>query len=219
MFFQENYNGPPEEEAPPASGVRLFLRITGQEAAALLKLNLIFLLACLPVVTIPPAYFALHRLSRLLVRERGFRCWSRFWAVFRKEWRTAWATFLLTGLPLTGAGYGAWFYLRFAAGSPFFYLPFMFCATVFLTVLLASSYLWGLLAEGKGLSRETVLLALKLGLGKPLRAILAAAGWYVPLTAAVLWLPLSGLYLLLMGFSVPCLLRQFLIRTVLDRFV
>lgn len=95
----------------------------------------------------------------------------------------------------------------------------MFCATVFLTVLLASSYLWGLLAEGKGLSRETVLLALKLGLGKPLRAILAAAGWYVPLTAAVLWLPLSGLYLLLMGFSVPCLLRQFLIRTVLDRFV
>ena len=47
---------------------------------------------------------------------------------------------------------------------------------------------------------------------------LAAAGWYLSLTAAALWFPLSGIYLLLMGFSVPCLLWQFLIRTVLERF-
>lgn len=63
MFFQEDYNAPPEEESPPAGGARLFFWLLGGEAAGLLKLNLLFLLACLPVVTIPPAYHALHRLT------------------------------------------------------------------------------------------------------------------------------------------------------------
>ena len=170
------------------------------------------------MVTIPPAYHALHRLTRRLVQGRGVRCWPQFWETVRREWKTAWAAFLLTALPLAGAGYGMQFYLRFAGRNPVFYLPFTLCATIFLTALLASSYLWGLLADGRRLDRETVLLAVKLGLGKPLRAALAAAGWYLPLTAAALWFPLSGIYLLLMGFSVPCLLWQFLIRTVLERF-
>ena len=218
MFFQEDYNAPPEEESPPAGGARLFFWLLGGEAAGLLKLNLLFLLACLPVVTIPPAYHALHRLARRLVQGRGVRCWPQFWETVRREWKTAWAAFLLTALPLAGAGYGMQFYLQFAGRNPVFYLPFTLCATIFLSALLASSYLWGLLADGRRLDRETVLLAVKLGLGKPLRAVLAAAGWYLSLTAAALWFPLSGIYLLLMGFSVPCLLWQFLIRTVLERF-
>ena len=164
MFFQEDYNAPPEEESPPAGGARLFFWLLGGEAAGLLKLNLLFLLACLPVVTIPPAYHALHRLARRLVQGRGVRCWPQFWEIVRREWKTAWAAFLLTALPLAGAGYGMQFYLQFAGRNPVFYLPFTLCATIFLTALLASSYLWGLLADGRRLDRETVLLAVKLGL-------------------------------------------------------
>ena len=36
------------EEAPKAAGPRFFFRIIAQQAAALLKLNLLFLLFCLP---------------------------------------------------------------------------------------------------------------------------------------------------------------------------
>ncbi len=206
------------EEAPKAAGPRFFFRIIAQEAAALLKLNLLFLLFCLPAVTIPPALLALFQVVRRMPAERTVRCWSQFWDAFHHRWRTAWGAFLLTVLPLTAAGYGAWFYLHFARNNPVSYLPFAFCAVVFLTALLASSYLWGLLSEGRELTKETLLLSLRLGLGRPLRAALAAAGWYLPLAAAVLWLPLSGAYLLLIGFSLPCLLALFLIRTVLERF-
>ena len=180
MFFQEDYNAPPEEESPPAGGARLFFWLLGGEAAGLLKLNLLFLLACLPAVTIPPAYHALHRLARRLVQGRGVRCWPQFWEIVRKEWKTAWAAFLLTALPLAGAGYGMQFYLQFAGRNPVFYLPFTLCATIFLTALLASSYLWGLLADGRRLDRETVLLAMKLGLGKPLRGAGGGGMVFVP---------------------------------------
>ena len=131
------------------------------------------------------ALLALFQVVRRMPAERTVRCWSQFWDAFRHRWRTAWGAFLLTVLPLTAAGYGAWFYLHFARNNPVSYLPFAFCAVVFLTALLASSYLWGLLSEGRELTKETLLLSLRLGLGRPLRAALAAAGWYLPLAAAV----------------------------------
>ena len=141
-----------------------------------------------------------------------------FWEGFRNEGKTAYGAFFLTAIPLAGAGYGAGFYLRFASSNVVFYLPFMFCATIFLAALLAAGYLYGLLADGRPLGKETVLLAVKLGLGKPLRSILAAVSWYGTLAAGLLWFPLSGIYLLLIGFSIPCLLWQFFIRTVLEKF-
>ena len=74
------------EEAPKASGPRFFFRIIAQEAAALLKLNLLFLLFCLPAVTIPPALLALFQVVRRMPAERTVRCWSQFWDAFRHRW-------------------------------------------------------------------------------------------------------------------------------------
>lgn len=215
MLFQENDSG--REEAPD-SGPRYFFRILAQEAPAVLQLNMIFLLSCLPVVTIPAALAALHRTVRRMLEGRAVRSWRHYWEAFRQDWRWGYGAFALTALPLAAGGYGAWFYLRFAETNALCYLPFAFCAVVFLTALPASSYLWGLLAAGRRLTGETVRLAVRLGLGKPLRALLAAAGWYGCLAVGILWLPLSGLWLLLAGFSAPCLLRLFLVRTVLARF-
>ena len=41
----------------------------------------------------------------------------------------------------------------------------------------------------------------------------------VLLTAAVLAFPLSAIYLIFIGFSLPCLLANFYVRTVLKRYV
>ena len=104
------------------------------------------------------------------------------------------------------------------AGNFLFCAPFALCAAAFLTLLLGSGYLYGLLADERGLSKETVSLALRLGLGKPLRSLLAAVSWYGMLGAGLLWFPYSGAYLFVIGFSLPCLLWQFFIRTTLEKF-
>ena len=215
MDFPDNHE-PVEQAERAVSAPRRFLGILRQDSAALLKLNLIFLLACPPLVTIPPAALALGRMVHGLIADEAVRPWTHFWAAFRRDWRRGYAAFLLTALPLAGAGYGARFYLSFAASNALFYLPFMICSTVFLVALLASGYLYGLLAAGRGLNRETLRLSLTLGLGKPLRAVLAALLWYGPLLAGILWFPLSGIYLLLIGFSVPCLLAHLSLYRVLE---
>ena len=93
----------------------------------------------------------------------------------------------------------------------------MLCSTVCLVTLLASTYLYGLLTTQTSV-RQALRLALLLGVGKPLRAVLAALSVYGTLTAAALAFPISAIYLLLIGFSFPCLLGNFFIRTVLKQF-
>lgn len=219
MFFQSDYNDlmPPEPECgetvPKKTGPARFLELAGKQCAGLLVVNVLFLLGCIPVVTIPLSLFAMNRVIRRMVLDQPVRCFRDYWDSFRRDWRQAYPACLLTA-PLLGlAGCGAWFYLGCAASNLLFLLPFLVCSTIFLVTLLASGYLYGLLDSGKGV-REAVRLAVLLGIAKPLRAALAALSFIGLPVLAVLFFPLSGLYLLLIGFSLPCLLGHFYLRTV-----
>ena len=87
---------------------------------------------------------------------------------------------------------------------------------MFLLTLPASAYFYGLLDTGRSF-RECLRLSLLLGAGRPLRGALAALAVYGSLVFAVLEFPVSGIYLLLVGFSAPSLLGSFFIRTELKR--
>ena len=220
MLFQSDYNDlmPPEPENDDASsektGLARFLEIAGKQCVGLLLVNVLFLLGCIPVVTIPLSLFAMNRVVRRMVLDQPIRCFRDYWDSFRQDWKRAYPAFLLTALPLGCAGWGAQFYLSYAASNLLFLLPFLVCSTIFLVTLLASGYLYGLLDSGKSV-KESVRLALLLGVARPLRAVLAALS-YIGLPAlAMLFFPLSVSYLFLLGFSLPCLLGNFYLRTVL----
>lgn len=220
MFFRTDYSTPgpgisPDE--PEKTGFARFLEIIQLECVTLVKLNLLFLLSCLPLVTIPPAIFAMNQVVRKMVLDQPVDCFYHYRMAFKQFWKQAYGAFFLTALPLGFAGFGAVFYLRRAAEVPLLFLPFTLCSTVFLAAILASVYLYGILSTGKPL-REALRLSLMLGIAKPLRAVLAVLCYYGLLLAAVLEFPLSAIYLLLLGFSLPCLLGNFYLRTVLKQY-
>ena len=217
MFFQKKDFFPepdPGADLPEKTGPARFWELIKEELAAVLIVNVLFLVACIPIITIPPALFSLHRVLHKIIQDQPVSCVRDFFAAFRQGWKRAYGAFFLTFLPMGAAGYGAVFYLRGASEYPVLVVPFAFCATVFLVAMLASTYLYGLLCRGETL-REAVRPALLLGVAKPLRALLAALCCYGLPLLAVLFLPISGVYLLLLGFSLPCLLGNFYIRTVL----
>lgn len=183
----------------------------------MLIVNVLFLITCVPIVTIPPALFSLHMVVRKIILGKGVACVRDYFTAFKQGWKRAYGAFFLAA-PLMGiSGYGAVFYLRRAMEYPVLLAPFMLCTTVFLVAMLASTYLYGLLCSGRGL-RDAAKSALLLGMAKPLRAILAALCYYGLTLLAILYFPISGAYLFLIGFSLPCLLGNFYIRTVLRQY-
>lgn len=220
MFFRHDYATPGpgvDPNAPEKTGFARFIEIVQLECVTLVKLNLLFLVSCVPIITIPPALFAMNQVVRKMVLDQPVLCFYDYRTAFRKFFWNSYAAFLLTALPLVCAGFGLIFYLNRAAANLLFLLPFVVCSTIFLVAFLTAICLYGFLSTGRTLP-ESVRLALLFGLGKPFRPILAALSCYGPLLAAVLAFPISGLYLLLIGFSVPCLLGNFFLRTVLKPF-
>lgn len=202
---------------PEKTGTALFWVLIKDQLAAVLIANVMFLVACIPVITIPPALFALHTVMRKIVLGERVSCGRDYFSAFRQGWKRAYGAFCLVAVPLGISIYGAGFYLRSAAEYPLLLIPFVLCTTVFLVTMLASTYLYGLLCGGKSLA-EGVKTALLLGVAKPLRAIFAALCYYGLPLLAVLFFPFSGAYLLLLGFSLPCLLGNFYLRTVLRHY-
>jgi len=221
MFFRKDYAAPGpgvDPGEPEKTGLARFGQILSIECVTLVKLNLLFLVSCVPLVTIPPAVFAMNHVVRMMVLDQPVTCLYHYKTAFKRHWKRGYAAFFLTAGPLVLSGCGAWFYLsRAAAGNALFFLPFMLCSTVFLLTLLASAYFYSLLTTERSV-RECLRLSLLLGAGRPFRAVLAALSVYGTLAAAVLGFPLSLLYLVLMGFSLPCLLGSFFVRTELKRF-
>lgn len=208
---------PCEQVSPEPAGPRRFLQIIQSDFFTLVKLNLLLLLCCLPVVTLPPALFAAHRLTRRVVLDEPVRCWRDFRAAFRGGWKQGYAAFLLTAVPVGLSGSGAAFYLRHAQQLPLLVVPFALCVFVFLVSLLSSTYLYALLCDGRPW-KEAVRTAVLLAAARPLRAVLAALGWHGLTLAGVLFFPLSGPYLTLIGLILPVLLGHFFARTVLRQY-
>lgn len=206
-----------EAGAPEKTGPARFWELVKDELAAVLIANLLFLVTCIPIVTIPPALFALHTVMQKIVLCKAGSCAGGFFAAFKQGWKRAYGAFFLTALPMGIAGYGAAFYLRRAAEYPALLVPFALCTAVFMVTMLASTYLYGLLCGGRPL-RDVIKPALLLGAAKPLRAVLAALCYYGLPVLSILFFPFSGLYLFLIGFSLPCLLGHFYIRTVLKQY-
>lgn len=219
MFFRKDYAKPGpgvDRDEPEKTGAARMAEIFSIECVTLVKLNLLFLLSCFPVVTIPAAVFAMNRVTRMMVLDQPVTLVYHYKTAFRKEWKRAFAAFFAVAVPLILSACGVWFYLSRAMTRPVLLLPFMLCSTVLLLTLSASTYFYGLLTTERSF-RECLRLSLLLGAGRPLRGALAALAVYGSLVFALLEFPVSGIYLLLMGFSVPCLLGGFFIRTELKR--
>lgn len=219
MFFRKDYAAPGpgiDRDEPEKTGIARLAEILSIECATLVKLNLLFLLSCVPLVSIPAAVFAMNAVTRMMVLDQPVTLFYHYKTAFLKYWKRAFAAFFITAVPLILSGCGMWFYFSRAGRQPLLLLPFMLCSTVFLLTLLASAYFYGLLTTERSL-RECLRLSLLLGAGRPLRGALAALSVYGSLVLAVLEFPISGIYLVLIGFSVPCLLGGFFIRTELKR--
>lgn len=206
-----------DADLPEKTGAARFWELIKDELPVVLIVNVLFLVTCIPVITIPPALFSLHMVVRKIVLGKSVACSRDYFGSFRRNWKRAYGAFCLTAVPMGIAGYGAVFYLRRAAELPVLLAPFTLCITVFLVTTLGSTYLYGLMCEGRSL-RDAAKTAMLLGVARPLRAVLAALCYYGTTTLAVLYFPISGMYLLLIGFSLPCFLGNFYIRTVLKRY-
>ncbi len=106
LFYQ--YRGGKGVTAPPPEkGVKRFLFLSYTHFWRLTGLNLLFILLCLPVVTIPPAITAMNRVLITLAREGNVFFVKDFFEEFKSSFIKSWIAFLpwLAIIAVAGIGY------------------------------------------------------------------------------------------------------------------
>ena len=187
-------------------GIALLFGVLLKRLLAIIGLNLLFLVCCIPVITIPNALTALYRCTALLLKDEDFPLGKVYFSAFASEFFKTLAAGWILLLLLAGAGYGVLFYYSSAAPAATVFT----ILGVFLCVFLyaASCNLFYMLARVNlplaALLKNAVLLVFM----RPLRenipliaslAVLVACAWWFPRT-----LPLVALFACSLSALLAC---------------
>lgn len=88
FFLDYNKEGPGvQKNAPPKEGLELFFDIFAREFTSLIKLNLLFIFSCIPIITIGPAIGAMTSVTIRMVEDKPSDLFYDFWQAFKKNWK------------------------------------------------------------------------------------------------------------------------------------
>jgi uncharacterized membrane protein YesL len=170
------------KDAAKKRGLALFAEIICREWWEMVKLNLLFILASLPIVTIPAALAAMASVSVALVEDRNTYLGRDFCAAFRKYLWQATMTGFIMGSAIALGVYATVTYASLATGELVFAVPLAIsvAATGFICVFACHDLVLMVMRDLPLVQR--VRLAALASLARPLPAI-AAIGF-----GAALWL-------------------------------
>ena len=199
------------DKQPRTPGRTTFiLSVITENLWELVQLNLLFLLTCVPLVTIGPALTALDAcFSDILQKQRRDEpILPRYFAAFRARFLAAlpWGLALLAGSFVLG--FALFWYGSLASGS-WLYVPFTALSLLGLIFFLGIlSHLFLLLAEGGMEAGETSLpkAAALRALTRMKQTLIGLAAAFILLAAQLLLLPATVPLLLSLGLSVPGLI-------------
>ncbi|OLP46763.1 YesL family protein [Rhizobium oryziradicis] len=144
--FQREGPGIPKD-APKKRGLALFAQIVVREAWDLFKLNLMIVVFCLPIITIPAAHAAATRICISMVRDENTYLWRDFWQAFCRHFKAATAWGLVSATVLGLSGYAAFIYGQLAIVNFAFAAAATLCVMIWVFVLALTAHVFVLLVE------------------------------------------------------------------------
>ena len=129
--------------------------------ADLIALNVLFVISCIPVITIGAANAALYDSIERIQQNEGFG-WKSYWKAFRRDFKKSTALWLIEILISALVGYALVFYLK--SGSSIGGVGRIVCIIVGIIWLLASAWIFPLHAKYENTPRQTIKNALLCGI-------------------------------------------------------
>ena len=135
------------KDAPQKKGFARYFEILWREFFPLIKLNLLFIISCLPIVTIPAALTAMNRITVTMVRDRNYFMLSDYWDAFKRDFFRSLLAGVLVLVLVAVFSVSIWFYYMLGqAGSKFFLLFVGVSVALMIMVLGSAMYFFPMLA-------------------------------------------------------------------------
>lgn len=185
----------------------------------LMVVNWLWVLCCLPVVTIGPATCGLYSVTLKLAREEPVNPAKDFFQSLKQNFKAGLVLELAAVLPLAVAVGDLWFALQQEGFMKSLYFALAVLAAMLFLCLIG--YCFALQAMFSNTIKQQILNSFKLALVAPGRTILIWVILLLPVIAALTMAPavlqVIGFLYLVMGFSGPVYGASCILRNIFDR--
>ena len=111
----------------------------------LIKLNFLFILFCIPIVTIPASIGALYSITTLLVQRKHVFILSDFIQKFKENWKQSTISFILLGIFLFLSLFCLNLYFNLSQTKQIFCILFFLTLSILFFILIMSFYIYPLI--------------------------------------------------------------------------
>ncbi len=145
FFGLFNYSKPGpgvDKDAPKKKRFFLFFELYFRKFWKLVQLNLLFIVCCIPIVTIGPAICGMTYVLRNFANEKPTFLLSDFWDAFKSNWKQGFGLWLIFTLVSIVAGVAFFWYFVNSSTSLIMLIPFALCILLCLTLLFMQFYVY-----------------------------------------------------------------------------
>ena len=214
-LFRPNYEKPGpgiDKNTPQKKGLVLFFEILVREFWQLIKLNLIFIISCIPIVTIGAALAGLSKSTTKMARDIPNDVWDDFKTGFKENWKPATACGALGIVFFVGSICGFFLYAGHAVLQTLSMIALVLIGSIWV-------YIYPMMTSTTLSLPQTIQNAILLSIALFYYSIPAAIWWLAYLIAQFLLLPLAVPFTLFFGFSIPSLIASFAAWAGIRRYV
>lgn len=134
------------KDMPQKKGFVRYMETLWREFFEMLKLNLLFLVTCIPIVTIPASITAMSRITVTMVQDKNHFLWPDYWKAFKRDFLKSLLGGLILAAMVAAFSISTWFYYRLMRENTFFVILAGGSACLLLSALMMSLYFYPMLA-------------------------------------------------------------------------
>lgn len=198
-----------EKDSPQKKGISLFLELFITRFWDILKLNIIFIIYCIPIVTIGPAIGALTSITMSMIQRKHIYIFSDFHQAFKSNWKQSLICSFIFALILTLLGIAVLFYYKLAQQQPIFYFVLFVCLFIAVLLGLALIYIYPLLTTISLSIKDIFKNSIFLGIVCLKNSLLCALVCGIFLGINIVFFPLTFPLLLIFTFSMISFIANF----------
>lgn len=209
-----------EKSEPSKEGLSLFFDLIVSRFWDLMKLNIIFIIYCIPIVTIAPAFGALTSITMSIVRKKPILFMLRdFHTAFRNNWKQSFVCGFLSCFLFSILYYASVFYYKLSQGNPILYAVFFFCVFMTILLLLAWIYIFPILTTISLSIKDILKNSLFLSIVCLKHTLIGALVYGLIFIGTIIYLPLVFPLIFIFTFSLLSFISSFTSWSGINRYL
>ncbi|MGI5959464.1 MAG: YesL family protein [Massiliimalia sp.] len=212
-----------DKDAPQKKRFFYFFELYFRKFWKLITLNLMYVLFCIPIITIGPATAAMSKILRDFSMERSVFLWSDFVEAFKKNFKQGLAMEIIDILVFFVAITSCVFYSRWAGQNKVMYVPFVIVGAILIVAVMMNYFIFVMIPtldmKLKAMIRNAFLLsilALKTNVCTLIFTLLFSFAVFFYLPAAIILVP--TIYFSTLGFIIVFNSYQYLEKYIIQPY-